>query len=255
MKLKAPQPLQRRNRSAGGEVDLRDGAEVFDTAEHEVYAGPGSGDIGEAYRTPDDSDPTGGALFDDSLPAGGDGDRGHGRVRSGRPRFDIRNTWQILAGSILIPVGVASIILAWYGAAHARVDQQQIPYMVSGGFLGLGAIVAGALLYWAHWLYRIYDQADLHHHQLMRSQAELRDAILNSAGAGPDRNLNGSVSSPGGPRAQSTSGFLATPTGTNFHRADCPIVARHPSGLRAVGAREVDQLQPCRICDPLAGEA
>lgn len=257
MKLKVPHPLERARREGGGGVDLRDDADVFDTAQHEVYAGPGSGDTVEAYRAPDDTDRTGGAVFDSPQPAGGDGDGGRGRIRSGRPRFDIRNTWQVLAGSILIPVGVASIILAWYGAAHARVDQQQIPYMISGGFLGLGAIVAGALMYWAHWLYRIYDQADLHHHQLMRSQAELRDAILNSGGpgAGPDQNLNGSVAAPGGPRTQPTSGFLATPTGTNFHRSDCPIVARHPSGLRAVGAREVDQLQPCRICDPLAGQA
>ncbi|HEX4864153.1 MAG TPA: hypothetical protein VFV02_08780, partial [Acidimicrobiales bacterium] len=178
MKLKAPQPLRRLTRS-GGDIDLRDDAEVFDTAENEVYVASDSGETSEAYRAPADPDRMSGADFDSSQAAGGAGDRDDGRVRSGRPRFDIRNTWQVLAGSILIPVGVASIILAWYGAAHARVDQQQIPYMVSGGFLGLGAIVAGALMYWAHWLYRIYDQADLHHHQLMRSQAELRDAILN----------------------------------------------------------------------------
>ena len=255
MKLKVPQTLQRRTVISSGDIDLRDDADVYDTAEHDVYVPPDSGEASPPYAATEDLDRPDGAYFGAAQPAGGSGDTGRGAVRSGRPKFDIRNTWQVLAGSILIPVGVASIILAWYGAAHARVDQQQIPYMVSGGFLGLGAIVAGALFYWAHWLYRIYDQADLHHHQLMRSQAELRDAILNSAGAGPDRNLNGSVTSPAGPRGQSTSRFLATPTGTNFHLPDCPIVARHPSRLRTVGAREVDQLQPCRICDPLAGQA
>jgi hypothetical protein len=125
--------------------------------------------------------------------------------------------------------------------------------MVSGGFLGLGAIVAGALMYWAHWLYRIYDQADLHHHQLMRSQAELRDAILNGgAGGGLDRNLNGSAGSAVAARGQARTAFIATASGTNFHRPDCPIVARHPTGLREVAGSEIDQLHPCRICDPLA---
>lgn len=171
-----------------------------------------------------------------------------GIAGSRRQGFDIRNTWQVLAGAILIPVGVASIFLAWYGAAHARVDQQQIPYMVSGGFLGLGAIVAGALLFWAHWLYRIYDQADLHHEQLMRSQAELRDALVEAlAAASPGRNLNGSRppgSEPGAGR------FVATASGTNFHRPDCPIVARRPEGVRRLSDRAVKNMAPCRICEP-----
>ena len=256
MKLKVPQPLQRRNQAAGGDIDLRDEPDVYDTAEHDVYVPPDSGETAPPFAATEDSDHPGEEYLGGTRPGGGAGDTGQGAVRSGRPKFDIRNTWQILAGSILIPVGVASIILAWYGAAHARVDQQQIPYMVSGGFLGLGAIVAGALLYWAHWLYRIYDQADLQHHQLMRSQAELRDAILgSSSGVGADRNLNGSAAVTGGGRVQARSAFVATASGTNFHRPDCPIVARRPSGLREVGGRDIDRLQPCRICDPLAGEA
>lgn len=287
MKLNVPQPLQRRQRGSGRDVDLRDDAPlhdaslddesledesvddrsgldpVYDTAEHEVYVPPPAA----------------------PGPSGGAGHDGRSHLGSGRPRFDIRNTWQILAGSILIPVGVASIILAWYGAAHARVDQQQIPYMVSGGFLGLGAIIAGALLYWAHWLYRIYDQADLHHQQLMRSQAELRDALVGAV-TGGERNQNGSASGlAAGSRYSGYSGsagsggsaavagpagfagsagledpagrtaFVATASGTNFHRPDCPIVARRPSGLREVSHRDTDQLQACRICDPLAGQA
>jgi hypothetical protein len=198
---------------------------MYDTSEHAVYVPPEAGS-----RSP------------------------KSRARGGRPRFDIRNTWQVLAGSILIPVGVASIILAWYGAAHARVDQQQIPYLISGGFLGLGAIVAGALMYWAHWLYRIYDQSDLQHQQFLRSQAELRDALLGMAASG-DRNLNGSGTGSLGTRPQARSHFVATASGNNFHRPDCPIVARRPNGLREVSDRETEELQPCRICEPLAGEA
>lgn len=272
MKLNVPQPRQRRRREVGGDVDLRDPSDsfldsssddpgVYDTAEHDVYVprGPDSNaDSDEDIEAAEAAERNG---FGGAQPSGGAGQSGRSRVGSGRPRFDIRNTWQVLAGSILIPVGVASIILAWYGAAHARVDQQQIPYMVSGGFLGLGAIIAGALFYWAHWLYRIYDQADLHHHELMRSQAELRDALLGAV-TGGDHNLNGSSSSAGaGSRSAGSAGpagggrFVATSSGTNFHRPDCPIVARRPNGLREVSDRDADELQPCRICDPLAGGA
>jgi hypothetical protein len=48
---------------------------------------------------------------------------------------------------------------------------------------------------------------------------------------------------------------VATASGNNFHRPDCPIVARRPNGLREVSDRETEELQPCRICEPLAGEA
>ena len=268
MKLKVPQPLQRRHQGPG-DVDLRDDPDphdptvhdpiVYDTAEHDVYVSSDSSDSGPAYGgtattdQDDEPEPTDYNGFNGTTPSGGSGQPGGTGSRTGRPRFDIRNTWQILAGSILIPVGVASIILAWYGAAHARVDQQQIPYMVSGGFLGLGAIIAGALLYWAHWLYRIYDQADLQHQQLMRSQAELRDALLGIASGG-DHNMNGSASGAVLSRPPSRARFVATASGNNFHRPECPIVARRPSGLREVAGHEIQDLQPCRICEPLTGD-
>jgi len=175
------------------------------------------------------------------------------RASSAASRFDLRNTWQVVAGSILIPVGVAAILLAWYGAAHARVDQQQIPYMISGGLLGLGAIIAGALLYWAHWLYRIYDQADLQHQEMMRSQAEIRDAILGTASSAkrPASGTRSEIDLTNRQDVSNGSAFVATASGTNFHRPDCPIVARHPRGLRTVSEKAAHNLAPCRICEPL----
>ena len=148
--------------------------------------------------------------------------------------------------------------MGWYGAAHSRVDQQQIPYLISGGLLGLGAIIAGALLYWAHWLYRIYDQSDAQHLEFMQIQTEIRDALL-GGGAGVARSA-----SPGRSEdavdvttARSTNGdaFVATASGSNFHRPDCPIVARHSRGLRTISERATRNLAPCRICEPLVAQS
>jgi hypothetical protein len=50
-------------------------------------------------------------------------------------------------GSVLIPLGVIFIMLGWYGAARARVVQQQIPYLLSGSFVGLGCMVVGGLFF------------------------------------------------------------------------------------------------------------
>jgi hypothetical protein len=161
--------------------------------------------------------------------------------------LDLRNTWQVIAGAILLPLGVAAIVLGWAGAAHGRVDQQQIPYLISGGILGLAAVIVGAFFFWAHWLYRIYDQADLQHQESMRQQTEMMRYLLETIahrgdGAGPA--VNGS-----------SSGFVATPTGSNFHLRSCPVVANRLDVLRTVSADEAAEMRPCRICEPLGSAA
>ena len=153
--------------------------------------------------------------------------------------FDMRNTWQIAVGAILLPLGIVFILLGWYGAAHARVVQQQIPYMVSGGFIGLGLMIGGGLMFWAHWLYRIYDQADLHHQQLL-------DAI-NSLSVGSSSNGGSATATT---TSSGSSRLVATKGGSNYHRADCSVV-RGRRGLRTISASEADDMQPCRICEPV----
>jgi hypothetical protein len=162
---------------------------------------------------------------------------------AGDSGLDLRNTWQIVAGSILLPLGFAAIILGWAGAAHGRVDQQQIPYIISGGLLGLAGVIAGAFLFWAHWLYRIYDQADLHHQASMREQAEFHRAVLQALGQGARSVPAASVD------AGQVGEYVATPSGSNYHSRECPIVAKH-SKLRTVSGSDLDAMKPCRICEP-----
>jgi hypothetical protein len=163
--------------------------------------------------------------------------------------LDLRNTWQVVAGAILLPLGIAVILLGWSGAAHGRVEQQQIPYLISGGLLGLACVVIGAFFFWAHWLYRIYDQADLHHEEAMRQQAELIRALLQ---------LQGGVGGPAAGMAAAAAGaattrFVATRNGTSVHRPDCSLIASRAGQLRTVSAAEAAKLKACRVCDPLGG--
>ena len=192
-------------------------------------------------------------------PAAGDGggdDRGGGHTRMARwaEKYDVRNSWQVVAGAILIPLGVVFILLGWYGAAHARVVQQQIPYMVSGSFVGLGCMIVGGLLFWGHWLYRIYDQADLHHEETQRVLETIAAALLAQRGldgAEVAAALGGAV--PGGgptPAAPAPTTFYATAAGSVYHRADCAVIAHHPDDLRVLGPDGVVGLRPCQICSP-----
>ena len=160
--------------------------------------------------------------------------------------FDLRNTWQVAVGAILMPLGLVIILIAWYGAAHASHVQQQIPYLVSGAFIGLGLMIIGGLLYWAHWLYRVYDQADLHHQDLLRQQDEHMRALIEAVSAAQG-NGNGARAA----ASPNPGMFVATGSGTNFHRPDCPVVSRSRRNVRTVSTRDVERMQPCRICDPL----
>ncbi len=161
--------------------------------------------------------------------------------RHGPGRPDLRNSWQVVAGSLLVPVGVVIILLAWYGSAHTPYLQQQIPYLVSGSFIGLGCMILGGLLYWAHWLYRLYDQADLHHEEELRVMEGALLAIVDrlappAGGGGPTR-------------------LVATATGTVFHDPDCPVVAHHRDHLRALRPGDLGTMEPCGICRPDREEA
>ncbi|HWC33335.1 MAG TPA: hypothetical protein VG650_00785 [Mycobacteriales bacterium] len=166
--------------------------------------------------------------------------------------LDLRNTWQVVAGAILLPLGIAVILLGWSGAAHGRVEQQQIPYLISGGLLGLASVVIGGFFFWAHWLYRIYDQADLHHEESMRQQAELIRALLQLRGdaSAPTAAAAAAAAATAAAGATATA-FVATRSGTSVHRPDCTLVANRAGQLRAVTAAEAARLKPCRVCDPL----
>jgi hypothetical protein len=209
-------------------------------------------------------------------PASGDGDRqddgggsgggGHTRMARFAEKYDVRNGWQVIAGAILIPLGVVFILLGWYGAAHARVVQQQIPYMVSGSFVGLGCMIVGGLLFWGHWLYRIYDQADLHHEEQQRVLETIAAALLagrgiDGTGAGTGVGIAsalgasvGGAAAGGGVAAEpGATTYYATASGTVYHRADCAVIAHHPDDLRVLGPDGVVGLRPCQICSPAPG--
>jgi hypothetical protein len=187
----------------------------------------------------------------DLIAAGPPADRR--RVRRGggdeAGTFDLRNSWQVIVGSLLIPLGVVFILLAWYGAAHAKVIQQQIPYMVSGSFAGLGCLFVGGMLFWGHWLYRVYDQADLHH----REQQELLETLISALAAGQ---VAGAAAvtvlpgPPGTPPAGPATTFYATASGSVYHRSGCAVIAHHPTDLRVLGPDGLTGLRPCQICDP-----
>jgi NADH:ubiquinone oxidoreductase subunit 6 (subunit J) len=52
----------------------------------------------------------------------------------------------VLPGAIALVAGFVLMFLGWYGASHTAREIEQLPYLISGGLIGLGLVFIGGLL-------------------------------------------------------------------------------------------------------------
>lgn len=57
-----------------------------------------------------------------------------------------------VTGVLLMPVGLVTVLLGWWGAARTPYAQDQWSYLISGGMLGLGLMFLGGMLCLGAWL-------------------------------------------------------------------------------------------------------
>ena len=151
----------------------------------------------------------------------GDADR---RVRLGR-----------ILGLVFMTAGFIVIGKAWDGAASINFAQGQIPYLLSGGFMGLGLIVTGATLL---------------NLATVRSEREISSKQFEEVARLLGRNLNRLSVSSNGTGSGSVNGQVVTGAST-FHRAECRLL-EGKDGLSTVTVEqaEAEGLEPCRVCSP-----
>jgi hypothetical protein len=158
----------------------------------------------------------------------------------------IRAMWHSLAGDLdrrvylgrilgftFVVGGFVAIGKAWDGAANlVRVDSQ-FPYLLSGGFMGLGLIVTGCTL-----LLLSTVRAE---RRIQSKQFEEMNTLLS-------RNLGRlSISTNG----SGTNGEQVVASGDAYHRQGCKILTGK-SGLITISVAQAaaENLSPCRACDP-----
>ena len=149
----------------------------------------------------------------------GDADR---RVRLGR-----------LLGLTFITAGFIVFYFAWDGAASINFTQGQIPYLLSGGFLGLGLVITGVAL--------IFLSTVRSERQLMTDRFDEMARLLS-------RNLSRLQFSSNG--VGSTSSQVVAGA-TTYHRAECKIL-EGKDGLTTVTIEQAvaEGLERCRVCNP-----
>lgn len=162
------------------------------------------------------------------------------RERAGSLPLD---KWLQVAGGVLLPAAAVLILLGWYGASRTTRVWEQVPYLISGGVLGLAFAFVGGFAYFAYWLTRLVEEE-------RRRADEAREASERMAAT-----LERIEAALAPEQARATAGdgpLVATPTGSLMHRPDCRAVADVDE------VRRVDpgttSLRPCKLCHPLNGE-
>jgi hypothetical protein len=173
-------------------------------------------------------------------------------LRVPRAGFQLNDRWMLYVGGTLLPLGLVLVVLGWQGASHTVLTFEQLPYLISGGLLGLALVFAGGFVYFAYWMTLMVRENRLMRADLVsvlgRMENLLQDAALPAAAP---RAAAAVKERSGGSGSQArTGGLVATKTGSMIHRSDC-VTVENREGLRPVTAT-TKGLTACALCDPFA---
>ena len=149
--------------------------------------------------------------------------------------------WMLLVGGLLLPLGLLLVILGWWGASHTVFLFEQVPYLLSGGVLGLALVIAGGFVYFAYWLTLLVRESRAGRAELVAVLGRVERLLEDTAVAAAPRRTAGAAAPSGR--------LVATKTGTMLHRPDC-VAVDGKDGLREVTA-DTPGMSPCKLCDPL----
>jgi hypothetical protein len=92
----------------------------------------------------------------------------------------------LFPGALAVVLGFVFMFFGWYGASRTPRQIEQVPYLISGGLIGLGLVFVGGLLLacalWMSMLQRFSEEADERADARMR---ELAERMRTSAPAKP----------------------------------------------------------------------
>lgn len=104
-------------------------------------------------------EPTSADAAPSAVPSGASPEEREARLTEGADELARGRTSPLAGPNVLLTVsaalmtsGLAIIVLGWAGAARSTLVEEQIPYLISGGLLGVALATVGALTLFAHWL-------------------------------------------------------------------------------------------------------
>jgi hypothetical protein len=159
-----------------------------------------------------------------------------------------------VVGWILVGVGALFIVLGYVGVAHQVLVAKQLPYLVSGGILGLGVVTVGVMFIATEQIRRDSGRLDrlehmvdeLHLVLLSRPDAPALPAAESSAA----RDVSGPVGSP--VNGSGAGHLVALAASERYHLDTCEVVQGKPASLVTERVIKRRALTPCPLCEPVA---
>ena len=140
-----------------------------------------------------------------------------------------------ILGLAFITGGFIVIYFAWDGSASINFAQGQIPYLLSGGAMGVALVVTGSLLLLL---------------ATVRSERQIMSEKFDEVTTLLGRNLAGlqfASSTNGGSEAN----IKVIAASSHYHRSECKILQGKTNLLSVPLAQAVAEgLQSCRVCEP-----
>lgn len=189
----------------------------------------------------------------------GDAFSGVARTRL-RDRVSTTDQLMTVAAAVLLPLGLVFVFFGWYGAARTPYLFEQVPYLVSGGLIGLGLIVTGGFVLFGSWIARTAREQAARDETLLEAVRDMRDELARLRLSAPEpppappaQRGRRKGAAPAAANGSSVHGLVATARGSMLHRADCAIVTGRDD-VHEVVDPAAEGLRPCRLCEPLASE-
>jgi hypothetical protein len=158
----------------------------------------------------------------------------HDGVAKLRPRGrQLPDRYLLVAGGVLVPLGLVLIVIGWYGSAQTTLDFEQTPYLISGGILGLALVFTGGLLYFSFWLTQLVRDGRTEALRTQEHHARVELALARIAAAATTQ-----------PKAAA---LVVTAGGSMLHRPEC--AATDGQVTRKAG-NATRGLTLCGLCRP-----
>ena len=115
-----------------------------------------------------------------------------------RPSLLTDRRFLLAVSGALMAGGVLAIILGWAGASNSTVVEEQVPYLISGGLLGVALALIGAITFFSHWLTVSIRESRTREAARQQDHEELMEALRALAGSlpQPKEPRNGRARSP-----------------------------------------------------------
>ncbi len=138
------------------------------------------------------------------------------------------------AGLVLAGIGLLAIGIGWNGAAGQLTLLGQIPYIVSGGMIGLALVILGAAM--------ILVQSNREDRARLEAKLDLlTEAVTQGSGTAPRLDA----------QAPADASELVVAGTASYHVPGCRLVdGRDESQYLTPAEAQDSDLKPCRVCQP-----